>query len=148
MLDAKTISATLLMGLLGCSSSAAQTQNPEADASAAASSTVDMTPPEATAEPSAAAGSSEVSAAPIAALPMGRSEPLPPMDKKPIASKDQSKRSGADSCCGQGTCGPCAPLPAKRSAPKPPKDGKLMPASQSKRAGKEACCGEGSCGPC
>ncbi len=146
MLDAKTISATLLMGLLGCSSNGAKTQSPEADASAAATSTVEMTPPDATAEPTAA--SSEVSAAPVAALPMGRGEPLPPIDKKPIASKDQSKRTGADSCCGQGTCGPCAPLPAKRSAPKPPKDGKVMPASQSKRAGKEACCGEGSCGPC
>jgi len=79
---------------------------------------------------------------------MGRPEPLPPANHKKIAAAAESKRTGSEACCGEGTCGPCKPLPAKRTSPKPPKDGKMMPASQSKRTGKEACCGEGSCGPC
>jgi len=83
-----------------------------------------------------------------AALPAGRTEPLPPKDHKPVASKEQSKRTGAMACCGAGTCGECAPLPAKRSEPIPAKDGKPVAASKSVRKGKEACCGEGTCSPC
>lgn len=145
MLDSKTISATLLLGLLGCASSTpgADTQ-PTADAATDLPATSDpATTAVASAEVKAPASQSPATSS----LPMGRTEPLPPMDKKPVAA-GQSKRTGAEACCGEGTCGDCKPLPGNRAAPKPPKDGKSMPASMSKRAGKEACCGEGTCGPC
>lgn len=145
MLDAKTISATLMMGLLGCG---ATKTGPDPSNTSTVTATPDTTDSAETLKPDATAtsvASTEVKAPP---LPGGRSEPLPPKDKKPIASKQESVRKGAEACCGEGTCGECPALPANRTAPKPPKDGKVMPASQSKRKGAEACCGEGSCSPC
>ncbi len=144
MLDAKTISATLMVGLLGCG--AGKTNTDAANTNATSTATPETNRPSASAVPTVTSvASSEVSAQP---LPGGRLEPLPPKDKKPIASKQESVRKGAEACCGEGTCGECPALPANRTAPKPPKDGKVVPASQSKRKGTEACCGEGSCSAC
>lgn len=158
MLDAKTISATLLLGLMGCSSGTTEPQTSDGDApTTTATTTTDTTAattetaPATTGSTSSAPAASSVSSAEVTpkGLPMGRAEPLPPADKtKKPSSPDKSVRTGADSCCGQGSCGPCKPLPKGRAQPAPPKDGKAMPASQSKRTGKETCCGEGSCGPC
>jgi hypothetical protein len=156
MLDTKTITQTLAaLALLGCSGGK-QTEPVSGDTPPGDTVPADTVPAVDTAAPTAeapatsapsAVSSAEVAPAP-AALPGGRTEPLPPKDGKKVADKKDSKRTGAMACCGEGTCGECKPLPAARTEPKAPKDGEVMPASQSKRKGKEACCGEGTCGPC
>jgi hypothetical protein len=111
MLDAKTISATLTLALLtGCSSKPAAAPTDEqppvthapAEPSAPADAPTDMTtnPDASKTEPAKA------EAAPV--LPGGRTEPLPPKDAKPIASKSESKRTGAMACCGEGMRRVCA----------------------------------------
>ncbi len=157
MLDAKTITATLTLALLsGCTSKPAESPESEqppvthapADMPADSAAPADSAPTDMTTNPDAPkAEPPKADAAP--ALPGGRTEPLPPKDHKPVASKEASKRTGSMACCGAGTCGECAPLPAKRAEPKPPKDGKAVTTpSKSARKGKEACCGEGTCSPC
>lgn len=156
MLDAKTIYGTLMLGLVGCASaSGGDAAQPTTSASAVESAAVTTPTPELTssdapvssviapATSSSAMAGNEVKKP----LPGGRTEPLPPMDKKMRSGKD-SVRKGEASCCGEGTCGPCAPLPGNATAPKPPKAGPVQPASQSKRTGAKECCGEGTCGPC
>jgi hypothetical protein len=158
MLDVRTISTALAAALLGCAGSSTPPaespsdateapQFPAADGAApAADAPAAEAPAEAAPTDAPAAAAKPADAAP--ALPGGRAEPLPPKDKKPVASKAESVRTGAMACCGEGTCAPCAPLPAGRKEPVPPKDVKVMPASKSTRKGAAACCGEGTCGAC
>jgi hypothetical protein len=129
MLDARTISTSLTLALLGCAGTPPQTTPPTDGAGTA-------TKPEGT----GAVGSAE-------ALPGGRPAPLPPKDA-PIASPGESVRTGSMACCGKGSCGACTPLPDERPAPLPPMDGKVVPPKESTRKGAAACCGEGTCGPC
>jgi DNA polymerase-3 subunit gamma/tau len=153
MLDAKTLSTALAIALLGCASGTPTpdapsdaTEKPQFPESDMAAPPADGAPDAAPAPDAPAADAKPADAAP--ALPMGRPEPLPPKDGKPVASRDESVRKGAAACCGEGTCGDCPPLPAGRKEPVPPKDGKPMPASRSVRKGAAACCGEGTCGAC
>ncbi len=128
MLDARTITATLtlaLLGTVGCSSGTPDANNPEGGTSTpAATSTAEAAPTAApTADPSAApsaamsAAPAETAAAattaaptasPAAAmtLPAGRAKPMPPKSGKVVSGK-ASTRKGAEACCGEGTCGPC-----------------------------------------
>lgn len=128
MFDARTISTSLTLALLGCSGTQ-QVTPPPPDTS--------VTPkPEAP----ATVGS-------IEALPGGRPAPLPPKDA-PIASPSESVRTGSMACCGAGSCGACKPLPGDRPAPLPSVDGKVVAPKESTRKGAAACCGEGTCGDC
>ena len=120
MLDAKTIYATLFLGLAACGGSekpADNTTNPTATATATASAAMPM-PTE-----TATAAATPPTATAVAS---GTAAPMPSGSAKATAAK----------------------LPAGRTTPKAPKDGKTVPASASKRTGADACCGAGTCGPC
>src|SRR5689334_3471665 len=149
MFDAKTISATLTLALIGCTGSTPPPDGPNGNATATGTAetaptgeaTANTAAPAETAAPQTSASPTSAPSAAAMALPMGRPEPMPPKDGKIMKGKD-STRTGAMACCGQGTCGDCTPLPAKRTAPMPAKDGKVVAPAKSVRKGADACCGQ------